>query len=46
MKERKHGQNLEKKYLPHKNYEGCEFLENGGLGGSNKAIYLKIHFII
>ncbi len=21
---------LEKKYLPHKNYEGCEFLENGG----------------
>ncbi len=22
--------NLEKKYLPHKDYEGCEFLENGG----------------
>lgn len=21
---------LEKKYLPHKDYEGCEFLENGG----------------
>lgn len=22
--------NLEKKYLPHKDYSGCEFLENGG----------------
>lgn len=22
--------NLEKKYLPHKDYNGCEFLENGG----------------
>ena len=21
--------NLEKKYLPHKNYEGCDFLEKG-----------------
>lgn len=30
-KERKEAwRNLEKQYLPHKNYEGCDFLERGG----------------